>query len=134
MALPTGDKVIGICGLVTFIAAFLPWFSVSGFGVSAHASGWDIGFLWAGIPALIGLALAALVVAQGAAGFQLPDLPVTRGQALLGAGGLCALLVLLKVITGYHGTDRSIGIFLALLSTLGLAAGGYLVFQDEQRR
>jgi hypothetical protein len=134
MTLPTGDKIIGVSGLITFVAAFLPWFSVSVLGVSAHASGWDIGFLWAGLPAIVGLALTALVVAQALAGFELPDLPVTRGQALLGAGGLCAALVLLKLLTGYHGTDRSFGIFLAMVSTLGLAAGGYLAFQDEQRR
>jgi hypothetical protein len=133
-SLSLGEKVIAGSGLVTFIAAFLPWFSITVLGRSGHASGWDIGFFWAGLPALVGLALAALLVAQAVAGVELPELPVTRGQALLGAGAVVAAIVLLKLLTGYHGTDRSIGLFLAVLSTLGMAGGGYLVLQDESRR
>ena len=136
--LSTSDKVIAGSGIVLFIASFLPWFGVSerGFG-SVSWNGWDTGFFWGGIPALIGLALAALVlIPLFAADFKLPDLPVTWGQAFLGAGALAAFLVVLKLLIGdsYFGVSvgRQWGLFVAAIAAVALAVGGFLKFQEEK--
>jgi hypothetical protein len=133
--LSTADKVIAASGILLFIFSFFSWFAVDvGFGIrAASANGWDVGFLWGGIPALLGLLLAALVlVPLFAADFKLPDLPVTWGQAILGAAALAAFLVVLRLLMGFHSWDRQIGIFLAALAAIGLAVGGFLKFQEEK--
>ena len=134
--LTTSDKVVAGSGLLLFIASFLPWFGVEGF--SEAGNGWDVGFLWGGIPALLGLACAGVVLATKLGDVKLPDLPFTWGQAILGAGALSALLVLLKLLLGYEvcgfgsciDLDRKWGLFVAAIAAIGLAAGGFLKFQE----
>ncbi|MCZ7527514.1 MAG: hypothetical protein M5U14_14700 [Acidimicrobiia bacterium] len=130
--LTLGEKLIAGSGLVLFIASFLPWFKASFGGFSATANGWDVGFGWAGIPALLGLAAAVVVVLPKVApDVKLPEAP--WGMIMLGAGGLSALLVVLKLIMGEDFVDRSWGLFLAAIAAIGFAAGGWLVFQDEKK-
>lgn len=128
--LTTSDKVIGASGIVLFIASFLAWFKYDyGLGTVTF-SGWDVGFFWGGIPALLGLAAAGIVIANKLFDVTMPDLPIPWGQAFLGAGALSAAIVVLKLLTGYHSVDRSFGLFLAVLAALGFAAGGFLKFQE----
>jgi hypothetical protein len=61
---------------------------------------------------------------------DLPDLPVPWSQALFGAGALSAVIVVLKLLTGYHSVDRAFGLFLATLAALAFAAGGFLKMQE----
>ena len=141
--LSTSDKLIAGSGIILFIAAFLPWFTLSiegnefiG-GASADANGWDVGFLWAGVPALLGLAAAGIILATKLGTATVPDLPVTWGQAFLGAGALSALLVVLKLIIGEDdvigiSVDRDWGLFVATIAALAFAAGGYLKLQEER--
>jgi hypothetical protein len=137
--LTTSDKVIAGSGILLFIAYFLPWFTADAGIVSVDATGGDVGFLWATLPMLLGLVMAGVVIANKLFDVKLPDLPVPWGQAMLGAGALAAVLVVLKLIIGEDadgaealGIDisRGIGIFLATIAALGLAAGGYLKFQE----
>jgi hypothetical protein len=130
--LTTSDKVIAGSGIVLFIASFLPWFKVSIFGVSATGSGWDVGFLWAGLPALLGLLSAGIVIATKLGSTKMPELPVTTGQAMLIAGAVAAALVVLKLLIGEDFADRAWGLFVATIAALGLLAGGYMAFQEEK--
>ena len=134
--LSTSDKIIAGSGLVLFIASFLPWFGISieGFG-SESGNGWDIGFLWAGIPALLGLAAAGIVLATRLGTAEAPRLPITWGQAFLAAGALSALLVVLKLLIGHEEVgfdlDREWGLYVAALAAIAFAIGGFLKFQEE---
>lgn len=133
--LSTSDKVIAGSGILLFVAYFLPWFKVDfGFGVgSVNATGSDVGFLWSTFPMLIGLAMAGSVIANKLFDVKLPDLPISWAQAYLGLGALAALLVLLKLLIGEDPSsvvDRAFGLFLAAIAAIGLAAGGYLKFQE----
>lgn len=137
--LSTSDKVIAGSGILLFIAYFLPWFTADAGIVSVDATGGDVGFLWATLPMLLGLIMAGVVIATKLFDVKLPDLPVPWGQAMLGAGALAAVLVVLKLIIGEDtdgaealGIDisRGIGIFLATIAALGLAAGGFLKLQE----
>ena len=133
--LSTSDKVIAGSGILLFIAYFLPWFKVdNGRGGSVNFSGGDVGFLWSTLPMLIGLVLAGVVIASKLFDVKLPDLPIPWGQAFLGAGALAALLIILKLLMGESvfgfDLDRGFGLFIAALAGIGLAAGGFLKFQE----
>ncbi|MGH9003818.1 MAG: hypothetical protein ACRDYV_11880 [Acidimicrobiia bacterium] len=146
--LKTSDWVIGASGLVLLIASFLDWFTVSidddsGLGLGGEVgagNGWDVGFFWAGIPVLIGLAMIAIVAIRAfSPETNLPDLPIGWGQVLFIAGVVAAVIVLLKLLIGEDGApefgievSRAFGLFLASLAAIGLAVGGFLKWQEER--
>jgi hypothetical protein len=143
--LKTSDWVIAGSGLVLLIASFLDWFTVSveGFIGSEGGNGWDVGFFWAGIPVLIGLAMIAVVAIHAfSPETKLPDLPIGWGQTLFIAGVVAAVIVLLKLLIGEDVGDvpdgidveveRAFGLFLATLAAIGLAVGGFLKWQEDK--
>jgi hypothetical protein len=133
--LSTADKVVSASAILLFIFSFFPWFGVEDCGSACDGNGWDVGFLWAGIPVLLGLAMLAIVCIRAfSPDTNLPELPFTWGQAFLGAGGLAAFLVVLKLLIGESvlgfDLDRKFGLFLAALAAVGLAVGGFLKMQE----
>jgi hypothetical protein len=136
--LTTSDKVIGGSAIALFIFSFLPWykFSLAGFG-SETRNGWHY-FLFGVIPVLLAIAIVVIIALQRFGSVSLPDLPITWAQALLGAAGLAALLIFLRlVITDRVGNSllhldgsRSFGLYLSLLAAIGLVAGCYMKMQD----
>ena len=133
--LNTGEKVIGVSGILLLVFSFFPWLGFSYAGFSASKSAWNFTLCW--IAVVLGVALAGLVIAK-AAGVELPDPGSVRwAHILLGVAALVFLLILIKVIVGpstggvnLAGTgvskDRKIGIFLGLLASIGLVGGAYL--------
>ncbi len=142
--LSKADQVIGASAIVLLIASFLPWFKLSVGGgilgdISTTGNGWDVGFLWGGLPTILGLImLAHVAITNFSPQTKLPDLPVTWGQIHLGAGVLAALLVVLKFLIGESDegglleVSRSFGLFLAVIAAIGLAVGGFLKFKEPQ--
>ncbi|HJR26194.1 MAG TPA: hypothetical protein VJ804_12030 [Acidimicrobiales bacterium] len=132
------DRIIAVSGLVLFVSAFLPWFKAEFAGFSDTGNGWDVSFVFGGLPALLGLLSAGVVLATKLGNATMPDMPFSTGQAMLGVGGLAALLVVLKLLIGEDspgfGVDvsRSWGLFVATIAALALAGGGYLAFQEEK--
>ena len=130
--LTTSDKVIAGSGIVLFIASFLPWFTISIFGYrTLTANGWDTGFLWGGLPALLGLASAGIVIATKIGSVEMPKMSISTGKAMLIAGAVAAALVVLKLLIGDHGVSRGFGLYLATLASVALAYGGFLAFKQE---
>jgi hypothetical protein len=137
--LTQSDKVIGVSAIALFIFSFLPWYGK----FSGSRNGWDY-FLFGVIPVLLGIIMLAQIAIVRFSSTKLPDIPITWGQVHLIAGGLAALLVLLKLIIGDKvgggtvlGThipsislDRKYGIFLSLIAALGLVAGAYMKTQE----
>ena len=141
--LNTGEKVIGVSGLLLFVFSFFSWLgiSVSGsafgrsFGTSAAKSAWGFPLLL--IAVLLGTAMAVVVILK-AAGVDIPELgSVKWAHIMLGVAILVFVLILLKLIIGpsnWNGVsipsgidkDRKIGIFLGLLASIGLVGGAYL--------
>ena len=129
--LTRSDRIIAGSGIVLFIASFLPWFKISSV-IDYSWNGWDVGFLWGGLPALLGLVSAGIVLGTKLGNMEMPKMSFSSGQAMLVAGAVSAALVVLKLLTGYHSVDRAWGLFLATLAALGLLAGGFLAFQEEK--
>src|SRR4051794_12158 len=144
-----GDMIAGGGALVLFISLFLEWYTVEvkGFGganlggASEGASGWkalgpgDIFLL------LIVLAVIAILVIRGI-GAATPQLPVPLSTIILGLGALATLYTLFRLIVIPHGDvpdaledavdfGRSIGVFLAFLSSIAIAAGGFLSARER---
>ena len=131
------DRIIAASGLVLFLSAFLPWFKAEFGGFSGTANGWDMSFIFGGLPALLGLLSAGIVLATKLGNAKLPEMPFSSGQAMLGAGALATLLVVIKFLVGEDApsgwdVSRSWGLFLATIAALALAGGGYLAFQEEK--
>jgi hypothetical protein len=139
--LTTSDRLIGGGAIGLLLFSFFPWFGALG----GSRNGWDY-FLFGVIPVLLGIVMAVQIYLSRFTETKLPKPPIPWGQIHLIAGGLAAFLVLLKLIIGDKvgggtvlGTsipsislDRKFGIFLALLATLSLAAGGFLKMQEPE--
>jgi hypothetical protein len=133
--LNTGEKVIGVSGLLLLVFSFFPWLGFSYAVFSASKSAWTFTLCW--IAVVLGVVMAGIVIAK-AAGADIPELGNLRWpQVLLGVAVLVFVLILIKLIVGpstggvsLSGTgvskDRKIGIFLGLLASIGLVGGAYL--------
>ena len=138
--LTTADKVIGASGIVFLIAMFLPWWGIEieGFGTGSN-SGWD--YLLTGIlPLLIILALVLQIAIAKFSATELPTPPIPWSQIHLVAGGVVAVLLVLRVVIGSSegsGTfeidlDRMYGLWIALLAAIGVGAGGFLKSKEPE--
>jgi uncharacterized membrane protein len=133
--LTTGDKIIGVSGILLFIFSFFHWLGYDVGPLSVAQSAWSFTILW--IAVLLGVLLVAYVIGK-AAGVAMPDLgSVTWDQIVLGVAGLVFLLILIKLIAGpsAHGVNlssvgisksRKIGIFLGLIASGGMLFGAFL--------
>ena len=126
--LTTSDKILFGAGLVFLISTFFNWFEVSGGGFTVGATGWDVGFQWAGLPFFTVLAMMIWVGVQR---FSKTQLPTEIAPLYLVGGVGVALIVLLKLIIGEDGPiDRAFGLYLASIAAIGVAFAGFLKFQE----
>jgi hypothetical protein len=128
--LSTGDKLIMGGGIAYLICMFLPWYGIDGAGSN---SGWDY-FLGGIIPLIL---IGVMVAHVGVTTFtdtEVPEIPVPWNQVHRGLGVTAAVIVLLRLIIGSdvevpfvgdYSLDRQFGLFLALISAVVVAAGGF---------
>jgi hypothetical protein len=121
--LTKADKILFGAGLVFLISTFMPWFTLGPYS----ANGWDVNFLTGGLPFFI---VAGVLVWVGMRLFSTAKLPPDIPALYLAAGALTALLVVLRLIIGYHSVDRGWGLYLATIAALGFGFGGFLKFQE----
>ena len=135
------EKIISVSAIVLFIASFLSWFtlkaSVAGFSASSSGNGWDVGFLWGGVPTILGLVmLTHVILSKLVDNVSVPDLPWPRIHLV--AGVVAAALVVLKLLVGedtsFPGIEinRAFGLFLAAIAAIGLAVGGFLYYKEHE--
>jgi hypothetical protein len=127
-----GERITWIAGLVLALSSFMDWYAGSGVGVKLAVIGWHSGVLGK-LVFFIGLAVLALVVLHEL-GFELPP-SVPESLVVLGLGALAAVFVLIRIISipdaVLPADGRGIGIWIALLASLGVIAGGLLRAADE---
>lgn len=131
--LSNGEKVIGVSAVVLLINSFLPWYSVD-LGVFGDYSrnGWQAPSAFLSMLAvLIGIAMGALVVVRALGAVELPEKlgGIGWGMAYLIGGGVAFLLVVIKWLGNTDFT--AFGLYLGLLCTAGLAAGGFLTAKER---
>jgi hypothetical protein len=107
--LSTGDRVIGVSGLLLFVFSFLDWLGIQAsstgpgplgvpFTAGDSRPAWD--FPVTMIAVVIGLVMLGLVAIK-AFGADMPRLgPVTWGQLFLALGVVAFFLIAIKLVTG----------------------------------
>jgi hypothetical protein len=142
--LRTGEKIAGISGLALLLVMFIfDWFTYGEGAFSVGGNAWDtmelIRFILF-LAALAGIGLAVMSASQTQV-----NMPVALSALAAGLGGLSVLLVLFRIISppdfgigdiaDAAGADfnvgRSIGVFLGLIASAGVAYGGWVAMQEE---
>jgi uncharacterized protein (DUF486 family) len=135
--LTPGEMTIAISGIVLLIFSFFKWYGVeikiAGQTIaSASKNGWGAPDAFFSIVAiLIGVVMAAQVIATRLAGVQLPERLGSIGWGLIHlAGGVIAFVFLL--IKWLGNTDfTKFALYVSVLASLGLAVGGFLLARER---
>jgi hypothetical protein len=127
-----GERITWISGLVLALSSFMDWYTGSGVGVKLAVIGWHSGVLGK-LVFFVGLAVLALV-ALHELGFELPP-AVPESLLVLALGALAAIFVLIRIISipdsVLPADGRGIGIWIALIASLGVITGGLLRAAEE---
>jgi hypothetical protein len=127
-----GERVTWIAGLMLAISSFTDWYAGSGVGVKLAVIGWHTGVLGK-LVFFIGLATIA-IVALRESGIDLPA-AAPESLVILCLGALSTVFVLIRVISipdsVLPADGRGIGIWISLLASLAVIAGGLLRAAEE---
>src|SRR5215210_2912624 len=137
-----GELIAGISGLVLLISLWFKWYGVKisgggllrGFEPSINA--WQAFGIIDLLLFLIALIAIAVAVMRGLN--RMPDVPYPPATIVAIAGALALLLILFRAIVtpidtgGVDGIDvtRKFGLLIGLLSSAGIAYGGWRAMQD----
>lgn len=136
-----GEMIAAVSGVLLFLFMFLDWYGVKvggpfGSGISAGGGNAWSAFGLIKIILLI-VAIAAVVPAVLSATQRTVALPVAASAIVTVLGLLAVLLILFRMVSkpgpDVSGIDITLklGIFLGLLSALGIAFGGYQSMRSE---
>jgi hypothetical protein len=145
-----GTLIAGVSGVLLFIFMFFSWFGVDVSDVvpagvpedianqAVEQSGVDTtATAWQAFDVIDLVLLVAVIIAVGFALIDMTgaavSLPVAGSALTAGIGAIAFLLVLYRLIDppGGDGVGREIGVWLGLITTAGIAYGGYLGMQEE---
>jgi len=106
-----------VVSIILFIMVFLPWVSVSGFGISVSANGtgdWGVLTL---IMSIVGAGVSFLATQK------------YRALGTIGAGILALIGVAIYWARIGSGVSVGVGLIIALIAALGLLAVGYMDYR-----
>jgi hypothetical protein len=124
----SGERLAWVAGLVLMLSSFMSWYAGKSIeGPTLAVIGWHTGTIGK-VVFFIGLLLIAFAVMREA-GIELPP-TVPESLVTIALGALATILVLIRLISipdTFAGTSgRAIGIWIALLSALGVIVAGLL--------
>src|SRR3954452_3986889 len=126
-----GERITWVAGLILALSSFMDWYAGSGVGVKLSVIGWQSGILGK-LVFFLGLAVV-VIVALRETGFELPP-SVPESLLVLALGALAAVFVLIRIISipdaVLPADGRGIGIWISLLASLAVIAGGLLRAAD----
>ena len=126
--LRAGEWIVALSGVALLVSLFLPWYGSAGGG---DASAWEafaaIDFVLA-LVAASGVALAPVTASQ-----RVPAVPIALSAFVSLAALIGLVLVLVRLADAPDGLDgREYGVWLGLLGTIGIVAGGGVAMHDER--
>ena len=127
-----GERLTWVAGLVLMLSAFTDWYAGSGDGFTLSVIGWHTGA--SGKIVFIVGALVLLLVALREAGIELPAaVPESLVVILLGSiGTVVVLFRTLSIPDQFLPADsRGIGLWIALLSAIGVIVAGLVRAAEE---
>lgn len=142
--LSTGEKISAASGILLFVFMFFDWFGFEVSGVPAFSGPEGGGNAWDVLDVIPIFLVLAIVAAVGVAVVRLIDAdvepPVSLNTIVAVLGALAVLLILYRIVDPPGGdslggvsvdTTLKVGIFLGLLSAIGIAYGGYSAMREE---
>lgn len=121
--------IAGGGAVVLLISTFFTWWKVSALGLTFTRSGWDTGALGKLVFFVALIAIALVVVDHMKV--DISQLPVPVSLALIGAGALSLLFVIIRFIDTPDGVSRGWGLYVAILAAAALTYGGWLKLQED---
>lgn len=133
-----GDLIAAVSAVVLFIAMLLPWYGTkfkvteAGFALPARDVTINAFRSFSFIDILL---VIVIIVAIGAAAISLlrQDLNLHAALSVLvtAFGALATVLVLYRMIVLVGEVEREIGLFIALLASIGITVGGVIWMSEE---
>ena len=127
-----GARMTWVAGLVLAVSSFTGWYSGTGDGMTFSVIGWNTGTLGK-LVFFVGLAVIALAALRET-GVALPA-TVPESLVVIGLGSIGTVFVLVRLISipdEFVGTaNRSIGLWIALLSAMAVIAAGLVEAAEE---
>ena len=115
-------------GVLAIISLFVPWYGVSGLGISINATAFESGlFAWGGL--LLTIAGAAILLLKA---LEISDVKVANlaaEQLALVLAGVGLVFIVLRWLTDNDFTK--FGLFLGLVAAAVVTYGAYGAMQDE---
>jgi hypothetical protein len=143
--LTQGEKIAGVSGIALILIMFLfKWFglkaSAGGLSFEGSQNAWHA-YGWLIVLVLLVTGLAAAGLAALKASDSDVGLPVAASAIVTGLGAISVLIIIISIIsppdlgvdvsgTGIDHT-RKIGVWLGLISAIGIAYGGWRAMQEE---
>ena len=143
---PRGALIAGIAGVALFIIMFISWFGAPEAEIVTPAGGIEIDLgdvpgadatanAWQSFDFIDIILMVTVIVAVGLAVMSAMgssvNLPVAASALTAGLGILATLLVLYRIIDPPSDAAREIGVFLGLIASAAIAAGGWMSMQEE---
>jgi peptidoglycan/LPS O-acetylase OafA/YrhL len=125
------DQLCAATAALAALAMFLPWFSSTGDGITVTVNGFRSGMFGDLVFVAAAAMVLLLLIRHGAIRTGLDrDLP--EGQLLLAAGAAAVAAAIVQIVVGNGGDHMPApGLLLALAATIGMAAGGWIQYQDD---
>ncbi|HEY7197798.1 MAG TPA: hypothetical protein VH306_11475 [Gaiellaceae bacterium] len=122
----SGEALGWISSVVFALSSFMSWYTADFENLGVSVTGWHTGALGK-LVFFLGLAAVVLLVLRQTGTALPPTLPF--GMVLLGIGALGTIIVLVRILSipeDFAGFGRSIGIWVSLISALGISVAGFL--------
>jgi hypothetical protein len=125
--LRSGEWMVGAAGVGLLVSLFLPWYGEDG----ASRTGWQSLAILDVILALV--ALAAIAVPIVTAAYRVPAVPLAVESLVALVALIAVVLVLFRVLDLPDGADgRELGLWAALVATLGIFGSGLVAMRDQR--
>jgi hypothetical protein len=127
-----GERLTWLSGLILMLSSLMGWYVGTGQGLTISVIGWHTGVLGK-LVFFIGLAVLALVALRQA-GIE-PPATIPESLIVIALGALATIFVLIRLISipeDFLPADgRGIGIWISLLSAIGVIVAGLLEAAEE---
>jgi hypothetical protein len=127
-----GEMIAAAAAALLFLVMWLPWYGAENVTPSFTANAWE-SYSWVDLllflTIIVAIGLAVLTMTQ-----RTVALPVSASVLVTALGGLCALIVLLRIVNqpgDNDFVDVRYGAYLGFLLCVGIAFGGYMSMRDE---
>jgi hypothetical protein len=120
------EALAWLSSIILALSSFMSWYTIEEQNLTLAVTGWHTGALGK-LVFFLGFATVVLLLLRGTGVGLPPAVPI--GMAILGLGAIGTILVLIRVFSipdDFDGFGRSIGLWISLLSAIGMGVAGFL--------